>query len=122
MQQRNEYHVITNVAWTDNAQLERSDGEAIIIEHTEDGIVFFWPLFPRCYDYEELLVGSQDLEDYLIDGAWIVPDPWMYFDRLENVLALINRQQLPLQTCSLGWLHSIREARAKAIVMMSLAP
>lgn len=122
MQQRSEFHVISNVAWADDAQLVKKEDEAIIIERTEEGLVFFWPLFPRRCHQDDELIGNQDLSDYLVDGAWLTEDPWMYFDRISDVLNLINRQHLPLNTFDLGWLHSIRDARAKSIVMLSLGP
>jgi len=67
-----------------------------------------------------MLSQHQDLDDYLVDGAWLVPEPWMYFDRLDDIIPLVNRQCLHLNCLDLGVLHSIREARAKALVMLSL--
>ena len=120
MQQRNEYRVIINATWTGDTQLTRKDNDAIILERTEEGIVYFWPLFPLQCNAEDLVAGNQDLEDYRIDGFWATPEPWMYFTRMDDVLNVINRRKPSFNTLDLGYLQSIREARAKALVMLSL--
>lgn len=116
---RNEYRVIQDSTLTANTMAKKKN-DAIIIERTEDGVIFLWPLFPKHFDDTELLNGHQDLDNYSVDGIWLTSEPWTYFDRLDDVMPLLNRQQLPLEYIDLGWLPSIRDARARAIVVLSL--
>lgn len=117
---RNEYRVLRDVTWT-TKNLVVKENDAIIIERTEDGIIFLWSLFPRHLDDSVAFIENQDLNDYLVDGAWLTAEPWMYFDRLDDIMPLLNRQQIPLEYLDLGWMTSIREARAMTMVLLSLA-
>lgn len=116
---KNEYRVLRDVTWATNTLVEK-EHDAVIIERTEDGVVFLWSLFPRRLDDTVFLSDNQDQDDYLVDGAWLILEPWMYFDKLDAVMPLLNRQQIPLDYLDLGWLSSIREARAKTMVLFSL--
>jgi len=112
---RNEYRVLLNTVVNKHEVLQRKEGAATIVERTDEGIVFVWPLIPsiRVETNQAIEVReNQDYENYVIDGDWVINQPWMYFDNLDKVMDLLNQKRIPVSYVDLGWLSSIREARA----------
>ncbi len=111
----NEYWVFENTELDANDQLKPcSHAGGIILERSLDGIVHIWPMSPTFSALQDPAIteGATENEDYLIDGDWAVEEPWMYFPALSDVVALLNRQNISLSYRDLGWLPSIRTARA----------
>lgn len=111
----NQYRLLENVEINEGHILLPKTGSDLILELSQEGIAHIWPLVPA-FHHElspaEESEKNQDFDNYLVDGDWAVHSPWMYFNSLDEVMAVMNGKKVPVSYRDLGSHLSIRTVRA----------
>lgn len=117
MSNNNLFWLLRNVSVNENYVLVSEEGSNIIVELSEDGMCYIWPFSPTFKNLKSIEIEAQenqDIDNYLVDGDLLKDMPCGDFDDIEHVLAVLNRDAIPLSYRRLGPIKSIRGARAVA--------